>query len=94
MISSGIGKLLKPRQILTTIVTARDILRYAGSGQDAVNPAVRVARIREGMEALLLAGVPDLQDGALDPFLDHVSEKIAAETAPASTEEHSGGGTA
>jgi hypothetical protein len=32
------------------------------------------------METLLLAGVPDLPARALDPFLDYVSEKIAAET--------------
>jgi hypothetical protein len=88
--SPSIGKLLMPRQILPTIVTARGIFRYARSGQDAANPAVRVARIRAGMEALLLAGVPDLPEGALDPFLDYVSEKIAAETVPASTEEHPG----
>jgi hypothetical protein len=89
MSSSGIGKLLMPRQIVTTIVTVRGIFKYARSGQDAADSAVRVARIRAGMEALLLAGVPDLPEGALDPFLDYVSEKIAAETAPASTEEHS-----
>jgi hypothetical protein len=33
------------------------------------------------MERLLSAGVPDLPNGALDPFLDYISEKIAAETA-------------
>lgn len=89
MSSSGIGKLLMPRQMLTTIVTVRGIFRYANSGQDAANPALRVARVRAGMEALLLAGVPDLPDGVLDPFLDYVSEKIVAETSPASTDENS-----
>lgn len=34
------------------------------------------------METLLFAGVPDVPEGALDPFLDYVSEKIAAETMP------------
>jgi hypothetical protein len=87
MASSGISKLLKPQQILTTIVTFRGIFRYARSGQDAGNPAVRVARIRAGMEALLLAGVPDVPERALDPFLDYVSEQIAAEPAPALNEE-------
>jgi hypothetical protein len=42
------------------------------------------------MEALLLAGVPDLPEGALDPFLDYLSEKIAAGTASSSAEEDSG----
>jgi hypothetical protein len=51
---------------------------------------VRLARIRAGMEALLLAGVPDLPEGALDPFLDYLSEKIAAGTASSSAEEDSG----
>jgi hypothetical protein len=90
MSSSAIGKLLTPRQILTTIVTVRGVFKYARSGQDVANPTVRVGRIRAGMEALLLGGVPDLPEGALDPFLDYVSEKIAAETAPASMEEDSG----
>jgi len=90
MSSPGIGKLVMPRQILTTIVTVRGIFRYARSGQDAEDLVMRVARIRAGMEALLLAGVRDLPEGALDPFLDYVSEKIAAETAPSSTEENSG----
>jgi hypothetical protein len=85
--SSGISNLLKPQQILTTIITIRGIFRYARSGQDAASPAARVARIRAGMEALLLAGAPDLPEGALDPFLDYVSEKIAAETAPGPDEE-------
>ena len=90
MSSSGIGKPLMPRQILTTIVTVRDVFKYAQSGQDVANPSMRVERIRAGMEALLLGGVPDLPEGALDPFLDYVSEKIAAETTPASTDEDSG----
>jgi hypothetical protein len=80
--SSGIGKLLMPRQILASMRTVRSIFMYARSGQDAAEPAARVARIRAGMETLLFAAVPDLPDGALDPFLDYVSEKIAAETMP------------
>lgn len=90
MSSPGIGKLVMPRQIVTTVRTVRGIFKYARSGEDAADPAVRVARIRAGMEALLLAGLPDLPEGALDPYLDYVSQKIAAETAPASTEGHSG----
>jgi hypothetical protein len=90
MTSSGIGKMLMPRQILTTIITIRGIFKYARSGQDAANPTVRIARIRAEMEALLLAAVPDLEEGALDPFLDYVSEKIVAETAPTSTDQDSG----
>jgi hypothetical protein len=89
--SSGIGKLLMPRQILATMLTVRGIFRYARSGQDAAEPAVRVARIRAGMERLLLAGVPDFPQGSLDPFLDYVSEKIAAETAPEPEEGPSAG---
>ena len=82
MSSSGIGKLLMPRQIVTTVRTLRDLFIYARSEQDAADPAVRVARVRAEMEALLLAGVTDLPRGALDPFLDYVSEQIAAGTAP------------
>jgi hypothetical protein len=80
--SSSIGKLLMPRQILATMLTVRDIYRYARSGQDVAGPAARVARIRARMETILFAGVPDVPEGALEPFLDYISEKIAAETVP------------
>jgi len=85
--SSGISRLLTPRQILVTILTLRNVFRYARSGQDATEPAVRVSRIRTAMKTLLLAGVPDLPEGALDPFLDYTSELIASETAPQPEEE-------
>jgi hypothetical protein len=88
--SSGMGKLLMPRQILTTIATARGIFKYARSGQHSANPAIRVGHIRAGMATLLLAAVPDLPEGALDPFLNYVSEKIAAEAAPAPTKQDCG----
>ena len=82
MSSSGIGKLLMPRQIVATVRALRDLFRYARSEQDTADPAVRVARVRAEMEALLLAVVTDLPRGALDPFLDYLSEQIAAGTAP------------
>jgi hypothetical protein len=44
--SSGAGRLLMPRQILSTVSALRELFRYARSGQDAEDPAVRVARIR------------------------------------------------
>ena len=79
-----------PQHVQTAIITFKTTFRYAASGQDAADPAARIARIRTGMEALLHVAAPDIPDGALDPFLDYVSEKIAAETAPASTEQDSG----
>ena len=81
MSSSGISNLLRPQQILSTLVTIRGIFSYARSGLDAGDPAARVTRVRAGLRALLLAGTPDLPEGALDPFLDYVSEQIASETA-------------
>jgi len=82
MSSPGITRLLAPRRVLTAVATFRNTFRYAASGQDAANPAERVARIRTGMETLLLTAQPDIPDGALDPFLDYISEKIASESAP------------
>jgi hypothetical protein len=79
---SGIGRLLTPRRILATMVTVRGIFRYARSGQDAAEPAVRVARIRAEMETLQFTAMPEAPEGALDPFLDYISEKIARETMP------------
>lgn len=84
--STGIGKVLMRRQILNAALTLRYLFRYTRSDQDAADPAVRIARIRSGMEAILLAGVADLPEGALDPFLDYVSEKIAAGAAPENNE--------
>lgn len=82
MSSSGIGKLIMPPQMVITVRTLRDLFRYARSEQDAADPDVRVARVRAEIEALLLAVVTDLPRGALDPFMDYVSEQIATGTAP------------
>ncbi len=78
---SAIGRLMAPRQLVTTIAMLRGLDRYVKSGQDAGNPMARVAHIRAGMAALLLPAMPNLPAGALDPFLDHVAETLATETA-------------
>jgi hypothetical protein len=85
MSSPGFTTILAPRNLRIAITTFKDTFRYAASGHDAADPAKRVARIREGMRTLLVTGQPGLPDGALDPFLDFISDKIASETLPEAT---------
>lgn len=79
MSAGGFSRVLRPRQLITSIGRLRDLGKYARSGPDAADTAVRTARIRAGFEELLLGAEPDIPAGALDPFLDYVAAKVVSE---------------
>jgi hypothetical protein len=74
----GLGRGLRPGQVLAVIGRVRAFGEYVRSGEDADNPAVRTARIRAELERLLT--IPDLSipGGALEPYLDFVAARIAS----------------
>ncbi len=78
MALNGLGSAARPRTLLSSAKTIREVYRYLWKGQAAGDPHdARVAYVRERFAALLdlpLAGVPQ---GALDPFIDHVASKLA-----------------
>ena len=82
MSSEGFKQALRPQKLVTTVMRLRRYGDYIWSGKDAEDPDARRAQIRAYMEALLFAVEPDIPAGSLDPFLDYVAAKIAAETAP------------
>ncbi len=79
--AGGFKRSLRPRQLIRTIGQVRSVGAYIWSGEDAEEPEVRRARIRAAMESLLLDAEPDIPAGSLDPFLDYVAAKLAAESA-------------
>jgi hypothetical protein len=75
----GLGRGLRPRQIVTVIGQMRTFGEYVRSGEDADDLAVRTARIRAKMAGLLTIPGLDIPMDALGPYLDFVAEKIALE---------------
>lgn len=64
---------------MTAIVGVRKFGEYIRSGEDADDPAVRTARIRAEVERLLTIPRLDIPADAMEPCLDFIAAKIAAE---------------
>ena len=79
--SAGFRPMLAPRRLVSSLRQLRETGDYVWSGRDVGGPAARTARVRSGMEALLTAGLPSVPAGALDPFLDFITDKIVTESA-------------
>ena len=75
-------RLSQARQAAQAIARVREFGQYVQSGQDAGNPAARVARIPAGLQECLAIPGLDVPPGSLDPFIDYLAGKIAAETRP------------
>lgn len=81
----GLGRGLRPRQVLTAIGRVRASGEYIRSGQDADDLAVRTARIRAEMADLLTLPGLDIPAAAMDPYLDFIAAKITLDTTPATS---------
>ena len=79
----GLGRGLRPGQVLAAVGRVRAFGEYVRSGEDAGDPVARTARIRAEMEGLLMLPGLDIPADALAPYLDFIAEKIASETAVA-----------
>lgn len=79
----GLGRGLRPRQIVTVIGQMRAFGEYVRSGEDADDLAVRTARIRAKMEGPLTILGLDIPVDALEPYHDFVAAKIASEATAA-----------
>jgi hypothetical protein len=96
MILSNASKSTKlrrlPRMLKASLTIIRDLGTYLWSGQAAQDPAdVRMARIRAGVEGALHLTEIETPPGALDPLLDYMAAKVAAEapgTASTSSDAH------
>jgi hypothetical protein len=75
---AGFARGIRPGHALMAINRIRKFGEYVRSGQDAADPAVRTARIRAEMEALLTTPGLDIPVSALDPYLDYVATMIAS----------------
>jgi hypothetical protein len=63
-----------------SLTIIRDLGTYPWSGQAAQDPVdVRMARIRAGVEGALHLTEIETPPGALDPLLDYIAAKVAAE---------------
>jgi hypothetical protein len=85
MTSGGFKRVLRPRQLVTTISQLRSYGNYIRSGEDAQDPDTRRANIRKAIETLLLSMEPEIPPGSLDPFLDYVAAEITSESTPTPT---------
>jgi hypothetical protein len=81
----GLGRGLRPRQVLAVIGRVRTFGEYIRSGEDADDPAVRTARIRAEMAYLLTIPGLDIPVDALEPYLDFIAAKIVSEGTAAAT---------
>jgi hypothetical protein len=88
----GFRLVLGPRQIVSTLRQLKETWDYIASGRDADDPPARTATVRAGMEALLLAEVPSIPAGSLDPFLDYIADQIVTDSAATQAEPASGTG--
>lgn len=86
MSRSVLVALVAPRQIMTTVTSMRRIDNYIKAGQSVEDPATRVELIRAEIAGLLFAGVPNTPAEAFDPYLDYISEMLAAQVTPSSGE--------
>lgn len=85
----GFTRTFRAGHTLAALRQLRSLGDYVQSGTDAEDPAARTAHIRADMQALLLAADPGIPLEALDPFLDYVAAKLAAEPA-ARSRDHAG----
>ena len=76
----GIGRGLRLSQARQAIARVREFGQYVQSGQDAGDPAARTAHVRAELQDFLTVPGLDVPPGSLDPLVDHLAEKIVAET--------------